>query len=347
MLASYEHWLRANFLFAATDDLRAIVGIGLCAAMFACATPAEHSNPLDPESPNFTKQGVLRGQVTTIYQPYQALAGANVHLQPLGISLQSDSEGRFVFGKLDSGSYVVVAAKPGYTTLQRNAKVIAREDRALEMRLDGLPVVASAKITSARVVTREASAPRLFLEIAAEVTDPDGANDIQRVLIKMPGRAAPDSLTRASGLASWQRIFSSDSLAPLNLHNLVGASLEITAEDGAGEKAASQAFQLARLITEEPQPVYPINGEVFPRSNNERNLRWQLPAIAFDHSVRVEVYRLDAGFPVLILTANLRVGAVSLPYPGSLTSGTYYWTVKVLDGFGNSSRSKEATFQVQ
>jgi len=315
-------------------------------ALLSCTNPAEHSNPLDPESPDYTEHGTLRGQVTTIYPPYQALAGASIRLLPGGLSVQSDATGNFSFGKLANGNYALEAALSGYALRQLNTKVLAREERVVEVRLDALPTVASANVTSARVATREATAPRLFLEINAEVTDLDGANDVRRVLVSIPGRVAPDTLARAGSFARWQRIFPNDELAPLNLHNLVGAPLEFLAEDGAGEKSPAQAFQLARLINEEPEPTYPSNGETFPR-NNDRNLRWQLPVIAFDHSVRIEVYRLDAGFPFLVSTLNLRSGANSLPYPGSLTSGTYYWTVKIIDGFGNSSRSKEATFQVQ
>lgn len=320
--------------------------LSLNLTLLACTNPAEHSNPLDPESPDYTQQGILRGQVTTIYPPYQALAGASIRLLPGGLTVQSDAGGNFSFGKLDSGNYLLEAERTGYAPRQLSTRVLARAERVVEIRLDALPIIASANITSARVATREVTAPRLFLEISAEASDLDGGNDIKRVLVKIPGRAAPDTLARANTFARWQRVFPNDELAPLNLHNLVGAPLEFFAEDGAGEKSTSQAFQLARLITEEPEPTYPSNGESFPR-NNDRNLRWQLPVIAFDHSVRVEVYRLDAGFPFLISTLNLRSGANSLPYPGSLTSGTYYWTVKIIDGFGNSSRSKEATFQVQ
>lgn len=326
---------------------RTVCGTGLCAILLSCTTPAEHSNPLDPDSPLHTTTGALRVQVTTFYPPYQALAGANLRLQPLGLTLQSDANGQLFFENLETGTYALEATKPGYHTLQTTFNITARETHTLAVRLDGLPIVTSASITSARLATRESASPRLFLEITAEVTDPDGANDVMHVRVKFPGRMNADTLFREIGLTRWQRTLSSDSLAPLNPHNLVGLPLEITAEDGAGENAAPFTLQLARILDDEPLPVYPINGEI-PLNPSDITLRWQLPAIIFDHTFRVEIVRLDAGFPALIFTArNIRSGTNSLPYPGRLSSGNYYWTVRVLDSFGNSSRSKEATFQVQ
>jgi hypothetical protein len=139
----------------------------------------------------------------------------------------------------------------------------------------------------------------------------------------------------------------SKELAPLNLHNLVGAPILLAAEDRAGKRSAPFAVRLARVIDEEPLPLSPINGEVVPNPSAVI-LRWQSPAAGFDHTFVVEIFRLDAGFPVPFFTArSVRQGSTALPYPGRFSSGAYYWTVKLLDGFGNSSRSKEATFQVQ
>lgn len=326
----------------------AIFSSGASIVLLGCTSPAEHSNPLDPASPLYTTRGNLRGQVTTIYQPYQALAGATVQLQPGGMSLQSDATGRFTFDNLASGDYTLEATKAGYATRQAMITVLPRQQHHAEIRLAGLPFIAAVALTSTRVATREPPSPRLFLEITAEADDPDGVNDITQVYVHIPGSAAPVALQRGSGLSSWQRIVPDDSLKPLVLQNLVGVPFVFVAEDGLGERSESRAFQLGRVIDQEPLPTFPIDGEQFPSRTNDRNLRWQLPGVFFDYVLRVEVFRLEAGFSFPIFTANnLRAGTNSLPYPGSLTSGTYYWTVKVIDAFGNSSRSKEATFVVQ
>lgn len=335
----------ARFLSAVFRD--AVFSYVIIVLALGCTSPAEHGNPLDPASPLYTTRGTLQGQVTTIYQPYQALAGATVQLQPGGLSLQSDAAGRFTFAGLESGEYMLDVTKAGYAARQMEITVLPREQHTVEIRLAGLPFVAAAALTSTRVATREPPTPRLFLEITAEVDDPDGANDIAQVYVNIPGRATPVALQRGSGLSLWRRIVPDDSLKPVVLQNLVGLPLSFIAEDGLGEKSEPRAFQLGRVIDQEPLPTFPIDGEQFPSRTNDRNLRWQLSAISFDYVLRVEVFRLDGGFSFPIFAANnLRAGTNTLPYPGSLTSGTYYWTVKVVDVFGNSSRSKEAPFRV-
>ena len=323
-----------------------ILAFGVCALMLACTTPAEHSNPLDPESPRYTTAGSLRVRVTSFYPPYQALAGARIRLLPLLMEVQSDAEGQYTFAELQSGDYTIVATKAGYDTVQLVAQVRARELQTLEPRLNALPQLLSARIVCARIATRNALAPRLVLEVFAEATDNDGANDVTRVVIHFPGRAQNDTLQREGGPTRWKRVFTEEEIAPVNPHDLVGVPLQIFAEDGNGKKSAPFAMQLARVITEEPLPTFPQNGA----SINPNNIimRWDLPALNFDHKQSLEVTRLDAGFPVSIFTASkIEAGETFLPYPGRLASGNYYWTVKIIDSFGNSSRSKEAPFVVQ
>lgn len=323
-----------------------VCGMIFCALLHACTTPAEHSNPLDPESPRYTDKGALRVRVTNFYPPYQALTGARILLLPLQLEVQSDAEGQYTFSELQSGEYTIVATKEGYDTVQLVTQVRAREIQFLEPRLNALPQVFAAKISSTRLASRQPPVLRLLLEVVVEATDNDGANDVKRVLVQFPNRAQADTLQRDAGPTRWKRIFTEDEIAPLDPHDLVGVPLQAFAEDGVQKKSAAFALQLARVITEEPLPSFPQNGE----SINPNNiiLRWDLPALNFDHRQSLEVTRLDAGFPVSIFTANnIHAGDTFLPYPGRLAGGNYYWTVKIIDSFGNSSRSKEASFQVQ
>jgi hypothetical protein len=315
-------------------------------AMLSCTSPAEHSNPLDPESPAYATHGTLSGFVTTFYQPYQSVAGAHVELQPPGLIVPSNDEGFYYFGELAPGAYAMTATAGGYAARTMNVEVLARQSRAITFRLDALPEVVGTSTLSMRVSTRESETPRLFWEVNAEIADGDGPNDIKRVRVEIPVLAFGDTLARASISGNWHRIFTAEELAGINLHNLVGKPVQIVAEDLPGERAVSREFYLARIITEEAQPITPANGEIILARSPL--LRWLLPAIPFEHTLRVEVFRLDAGFPILILTVpNLQAGSTSLPYPGSLTTGSYFWTVRIVDSYGNSSRSEEALFQVR
>lgn len=314
--------------------------------LLSCTSPAEHSNPLDPQSPSYTTNGRILGRVTTLYQPYQPLSGAMVQLQPVGMIVESNAEGGFVFTEVKPDTYSLVVAATGYQSATAVTEVLPRQIRMQDFRLDGLPIVQSSRATSAHMATREATTDRLFLEIAVDVQDPDGANDVKKVQVEIPAFSFTDTLSRGSGTTRWQRVFSADELAPIDFYNLVGSPLQFVAEDFPGEQVTSGPFYLARVISEVPQATAPTNGEVI--TLDAPTFRWQLASIPFDHTLRVEVFRLDAGFPTFITAiGNIAAGTTSVKYPGRLATGTYYWTVKLIDDFGNSSRSKEATFQVQ
>lgn len=314
--------------------------------MLACTSPAEHSNPFDPQSPKYTTAGEIIGRVTGYYQPYQPLAGAMIRLQPPGVVIESNVNGEFRFATLTPQSYSLEVFLSGYAAASKNTDVLPRQTTSLEFHLDGLPQVQLAFATSAHVSTRESIDDRYFLEIVADASDPDGANDIKRMSLEIPALAFADTLLRAAGPTRWRRLFSPDELAGFDLNNIAGIPMQIIAEDFPGKATASTPFFLARVIADVPQTVSPANGEVITIS--APRFVWQTPAVQFNHTFRVEVFRIDAGFPTFIAAiGNIDEGTTSVTYVGRLSSGTYYWTVKIIDDFGNSSRSKEATFQVQ
>ncbi len=321
---------------------------------WSCTTPAEHSNPLDPQSPDFTDKGGIAGQVTSYYQPFQSLSAARIYLLSNGgASMQSDADGRFMFSALAPASYTIVAEAPGHAADTATVEVFSRQTTTVNFRLDALPQVQDASVISAHVRTRASASDTdlVFLDIRAVVLDPDGPNDLTRVRVEVPTFAFNDTLTRGQPANSWQRIFAQDELkaangAIIDPYNLVGAPFQIIATDAPGASVTSAPFQLARVIAEEPLPLAPANGETI--TTGAPQLRWQTPALAFDHTLALHVYKTVSGFQTLLLTIpGLPAGSNAAPYPGRLTSGSYFWTVTIVDRFGNSSRSKEATFQVQ
>jgi hypothetical protein len=311
----------------------------------ACTSPAEHSNPLDPQSPNYSTKGEIVGRVTGYYQPYQPLANATVRLTPPGIVIETGQNGAFRFADLAAQSYSLEITAAGYAAASETTEVFPRRITSHEFHLDGLPTVQLAFVISAHVSTRGSADDRIFLEVIAEASDPDGANDVKRMWVEIPARTFSDTLAR-SGPARWQRLFSPDELAGLDLYNLTGTPLQIVAEDFPGEATTSAPFFLARVIAEVPETVSPANDSTL--AIDAPTFVWQTPPVAFSHTFRVEVFRLDAGFPTFVTAiGNIAAGATGIRYVGRLSSGTYYWTVKIIDNFGNSSRSKEATFRVQ
>ncbi len=314
--------------------------------LLSCTSPAEHSNPFDPQSPLYTTNGRLAGVVTGFYQPYRPLSGAMVQVQPAGLATNTDSQGGFFIDNLVPGVYTAIASAAGYAADTASIEVIARQSRRFEFRLDGLPVVQSPRVVSTHVSTRESVIDQFFMEVGVELSDPDGANDIKKARVQIPSVGFADTLSRGAGPTRWQRIFTPDELAGIDLYNLTGASFQLLVEDFPGEQTTSETFFLTRVIAEVPQAVSPTDGITL--QIDSPTFIWQLAPIPFNHTLRVEVFRLVAGFPTFIAAiGNIAAASTSVKYPGRLASGNYYWTVKLIDDFGNSSRSKEATFQIQ
>ncbi len=334
-------------------QLRWVTLTAVCFWLFSCTTPAEHSNPLDPESPAYLDRGVLSGTVTSFYQPFRPLPDADIHLLETGASRRSNANGEFTFAGLAPGRYTLRATSAGYAADSAEVEVAARETRVLSFRLNALPLVADARVTAAHVKTRASLSDTdfVFLTITAEVFDGDGNNDLQRVQVEIPAAAFADSLRRSSSNGIWERTFPPEELRAgngnlIDPYNLVGELFRIRATDAPGARVTSAPFQLVRVIAEEPLPQEPANGEVL--TTNAPQLKWLMPPLTFEHTFTIHVFKLISGFQTLLLTIpELPAGTTAAPYPGRLTTGSYFWTVTVTDRFGNSSRSKEATFVVQ
>ena len=314
----------------------------------SCTSPAEHANPLDPQSPSYTTTGAITGFATSYYQPFQPVAGAMVHLLPGDRITECDANGRYLFADVPPAGYSLAVSAPGFQTVTVSLQVLSRQLHTQDVRLNGLPVFQSPRATSARVATANAStgiADLLFLNLEASVSDPDGANDIKKVQVTIPDVAFLDTLGRSTVSSRWERLLTPDELVGIDLFNLVGKPMEVTAEDAPGARVTSAPFFLARVIAEVPQVTAPDSLKSV--SSGIPNFYWQVPAVPFAHTLRIEVYRLLGGFPTFVTAiGNIAAGTPSAVYPGRLSAGTYYWTLTVQDEYGNSSRSIEATFEV-
>jgi hypothetical protein len=313
----------------------------------ACTGPAEHGNPLDPQSPHYTTQGNITGQVTSIYPPYRPLPDAMIQLQPGGAIVQSDEEGHFIFAGLNPDTFSLEVSANGYQPATATVAVHPRQTSLQDFRLNALPVVQSAQVTSEHVATLEAVGNYWRMEVIAEAQDRDGAYDIRRVKVDIPAKSFSDTLARSTGAATWQRIFSPEELVRVDLLDLIGKPLQLVVEDFPGARVISEPFYLARVITEVPEAIFPAGGDTI--SDDRPTFEWQVPVLPFSHTFSVVIFRNEGGWwDTLATMSDLKAGTSSVRYPGRLSSfRNYYWTVEIIDAFGNSSRSKEATFTVQ
>jgi hypothetical protein len=306
-----------------------------------CISDASHENPVDPDSRSFSNSGTLSGNVLSFYQPYAGIAGALVTVQPSGVGGLTNSAGAFSIGGVPAGNVQIIASRSGYLTDTIDAKVLVARESKADIHLDAFPVVGTCQ-----VVTRKIDQwwPRAVYSavVNGTVTDPDGLGDVAAVSLQV------DTLKLAMTYLPEQQIYqvtvNAATLPQGSLEWLVGKSFSITARDKIGATTVGKPFSVTRIIQDAPVPIFPT---ALDTATASPELFWAQPTLPFSYSYRLELFRLEQGVPSLLWSvSNLSSSLPSFQYPGSLSTGLFFWTISVVDEYGNLSRSKEASFYV-
>lgn len=311
----------------------------------SCLQDADRDNPLDPGSKGFTNSGVLTGQTLTFYSPFQGLAGVEVRLEPGPLVARSSGNGEFRFDNVPSGEYMISASWPGYATDSMSVFVAVGENTQVVMNLDGLPVVKSFTVSSCHIRRSFPLSDLYLLEFQAQLDDPDGVNDVTFAEVQIPDIAFMDTLLIGQAPGFFSKRIPEMELPGASINATLGREIFIRARDRAGFQTVAGSVFLARLIFESPQTQSPTNQELL----NEANplLTWKAIELPFDFNYRLEVVGVDLGVNTTVWTQNdVANSETSIIVAEALTSGNYFWTVSVVDEFGNWSRSKEASFRI-
>jgi len=319
-----------------------------------CLGDAPRENPFDPLSDNFEKEGSVSVLVTRYYPPFQGLGAAAVHLAWMGlpegalpvITTETDETGRFIAKGMPEGRYQVRVEKTGFAEVVDTVEVAAGKTAEAEMRLGGLPVVTAPAVTSTHISRWWPATDLYQLEVVAEVKDLDGLADVETAWLEIPALAYTDTLASTQTAGLFMKNIPVSRLNQTSLEELLGLDLKIRARDKAGFEHVSGALRLVRVIeavpvAREPQGLTLINE---PRPL----MRWDAMSLPFAYTYRVDVVRIETNIQntVEVQTA-IPSTATSVQVQMSLPPGSYFWTLSVVDAFGNRSRSKEAGFQIQ
>jgi len=176
----------------------------------------------------------------------------------------------------------------------------------------------------------------------ADIADPDGSTDLDSAWGVIEDLWVPMTYSPASRLFE-ATVFDSD-LPTNNLQWLVGKEIRIVARDVPGALAEEPGLTLTRIIEESARPVSPAAGD---STTPSPLLQWSPAAVTFFHTLTLEIVRQDAGTQTVIWSQSLVDASLQeFQYSGSLTPGSYFWTVAVVDEFGNMCRSKPSSFLV-
>ncbi len=329
--------------------MRSLIGVvlilgGLASIQTGCAPDAPHDNPLDPHSPNYRNAGRLVGKILTLSLPYVGISNALVTIEESGSAQLTASDGSFAFQDAPSGNITLVVSKPNYLadTLHLNLPVGGSIDTATH--LDAIPQIMGAEVVTTKV-DHWWPGPIYSATVTAGVTDPDGQLDIIDSTVQVTVDSLSFPMDHATG-SNYKVIIDASQFPNHDLQWLVGKQFTISAVDHENGKGESTPFYVSRIIEQEAVPTSPTN---LQSSSASPVLEWNPPTVSYNYTYQLQIVHIDTSTGIQAVAWSLpgiNSSYVSFNYPGSLGSGTYYWTVTIVDDYGNSSTSREASFIV-
>jgi hypothetical protein len=322
-------------------------GILLFLLAIGCSD-APRDNPLDPLSSNYAGEAAVNGTVLLKNQG-TPISFAQVRSLEEGITVTTDAEGSFFFRRLTSGAHTLVCIKENFVADSQHVILTSGTSRIVNFALNGAPVVLFQKILT-RKIDQYFPSPQYYVDLFADVTDPNGITDLDSVWF------AVDSLRFPMVYIPSTRLFQTTVFKydfPTNtIQWLVGMPLQIISKDRSNAVNISDDFYVTRVIENGATTFYPSS-----TSNDTTNgtplLKWIPPAVTFNYSYTLTVSRMDAGTQTVVWRQseiNSFFEEYQYPMDGSTTelqTGNYVWAVTIVDDFGNFCRSKESSFVVR
>lgn len=318
------------------------------AGLLAGCVDAPRDNPLDPSSSYFQNSASVSGQVS-VRDQNSGIPAASVMCVEQGISVATDSNGKYAFQRLAAGALTFVASKTGFVPDTQHVQLNPGGSMSASFALNGAPVILTEDIVTHKYDQYYPS-PVYTVDIAASVTDPNGITDLDSVWFSVDSLLYP--MPYSTTTRQYQTTLYKYDFPTNTIDWLVGKSLTIRGRDLHGAIGTGISFFVTRVIENTATPSYPtsLNHDT---TGSTPLFKWLPPGVTFNYTYTLECLVVNAGTETLVWTlSNLNSTVLQQQFPGdgtglTLTSGNYVWRVTVLDNFGNSSRSKEAAFVVR
>ncbi len=306
----------------------------------ACNLNAPHDNPLDP-----FWNGSIEGRILT--RRATGISSAWVTVPAVGRSAVTDSLGWFFLLGLPADTVKVFVFCPGYAPDSAQLQLVRGQVDTLFFYLNGLPYFQSCSLTTHVYGRSWPPDPVCFLNVSARVSDWDGSPDIDSVWCEIPAVGFAGKLDYNPGRKIFLLTLGADSLPGQNLDTLVGQKILFRAVDREGAVVTEELPGITRLMRELPVPLFPSGVDTV---YSDTNFVWQRYGASFHVRYRGEVVRIEGGGPAGVVATfeTYRPEDTVQRFDYSLLRpGDYYWTLEVIDRFGNSSRSAEELFRVR
>jgi hypothetical protein len=185
-----------------------------------------------------------------------------------------------------------------------------------------------------------------FIEFETIVSDPDGIGDIQSVICEIPSMNYSDTLQADIVAGKFSSILFESDLPVLSVHQLIGRKIYFFVEDDFGTKTSSDAQFLTRIIEQTPQLISPIelqSIDLFPI-----DFQWERISVPYPATLKIEIFQINLGIAFKAdEIEDIEINEKNYIYSQNLNPGDYFWTINIVDEFGNSSSSREGTFEIK
>ena len=306
-----------------------------------CFSDAPRDNPLDPQ--NSPQTHSLSGSVHTYYPhpPRSIIVNSKIILQPGDRITYSNSDGDFFYNNLPAGAYTTFCETNNF--LADSIQVSLPEQATIEFFLDGLPYFKEIKLNSHIISHWPPVEDLYYIELNVTASDTDGVEDLDLLWFEVAAIGLSDTLERTGspGLFNLKR-----QQDILSLHQFIGQEFQLFLQDKFGAVVRSDNHYIARIIDQTAILIFPVLADTLA---SPIELSWQTVYLPFEFTLAIEITLINTfGIPVLMdRITGIPANTSSYLYSQNLDAGLYYWTLEIIDEFGNSSRSNEGTFVIR
>ncbi len=313
----------------------------LLTAFVLVSCNAPRSNPLDPQSENYSL-GIINGSVQTYSIPYSGIFGVNVFWQNGGELAQTDSLGNFKIDRIKPIDGNLIFQKNGFRSdtvflVWGNTKVLNPQ-----VNLNRIPQIDSISIYT-MVINQYYPPQTSELIINTKIIDPD--NDIATVYVRNSQLGLNKALDFSVTEKNYQTILSTSDLNINDIEQTIGLDFNIYVKDVFNHEFMVGSEKVTRVIKNGVSINSPANDTTL---TSTPDLTWRRFLPGYPFTYMVEVYTSDfANSQLVVRQNNISMDSLSYHLNSTLPSGNYYWVIWAIDQYGNRSRSLPATFKIQ
>ena len=316
-----------------------VVALVTCSS---CLDEPFRGNSLDPQSPDFTNAGSIRGVVQN--RALSGIAGAQVVILPVQLATTTQSDGTYLYPSVPVGRYSIQVMEAGYERVVDSVRVVLGSETEKNLQMNGLPFVEEVAATTSHISRWWPQDDLYRIDVQASVGDVDGLIDIKSVTLTIPSVGVQDTLLTGQNPGEFRTTLFEQDLGG-SVQSILGNEIVLTLEDQTGTQVTLDGIFLVRVIEEVPVATSPLALETV--ISDQPNLTWEPLSLPFQFTQTIVVTRVDDDVNTVVQThEKISHSTTNVVVGESLAAGEYYWTISVVDDFGNSSRSKQSGFVV-